>query len=224
MGQRETIESAFRCPVLLHYGHTEMCSVASWCLKATHYHLGEVYGYTELLDEEQKVITELNKMGEITATGFNNYVFTELNKMGEITATGFNNYVFPWIRYRTADYGEYAGDVGSCSCSGRVLKTVEGRRLQEMLVTSNGNKITATALVVHSDVFSAVRFYQFYQDTPGKVTIRIVKNESYTKEHEEAIRQEFGQRLGAFIQLDIAYVESVEMSKNGKFRYVISKL
>ena len=205
MGQRETIESAFRCPVLLHYGHTEMCSVASWCLKATHYHLGEVYGYTELLDEEQKVITELNKMGEITATGF-------------------NNYVFPWIRYRTADYGEYAGDVGSCSCSGRVLKTVEGRRLQEMLVTSNGNKITATALVVHSDVFSAVRFYQFYQDTPGKVTIRIVKNESYTKEHEEAIRQEFGQRLGAFIQLDIAYVESVEMSKNGKFRYVISKL
>lgn len=205
MGQRETIESAFRCPVLLHYGHTEMCSVASWCLKATHYHLGEVYGYTELLDEEQKVITEPNKMGEITATGF-------------------NNYVFPWIRYRTADYGEYAGDVGSCSCSGRVLKTVEGRRLQEMLVTSKGNKISMTAINFHSDIFDRVKFYQFYQDTPGKVTMRIVKNDGYTTMDETAIRHALEEKLGKFLHLDFSYVESVEMSKNGKFRYVISKL
>ena len=89
MGQREIVETAFGCPMLLHYGHSEMCCVASWCLEENHYHLEELYGYTELLDAAQKVIIEPGQMGEITATGL-------------------NNYVLPLIRYRTADYAAYA--------------------------------------------------------------------------------------------------------------------
>ena len=196
MGQREIVETAFGCPMLLHYGHSEMCCVASWCLEENHYHLEEIYGYTELLDAAQKVITEPGQMGEITATGL-------------------NNYVLPLIRYRTADYAAY---------SGRVLQDVEGRWLQEMLVTSKGNKISMTAINFHSDIFDRVKFYQFYQDTPGKVTMRIVKNDGYTQMDETAIRHALEGKLGEFLDLEFSYVDAVEQTRNGKYRYIISKI
>lgn len=205
MGQREIVEKAFGCPMLLHYGHSEMCCVASWCLIENHYHLEEMYGYTELLDEKQNGIVHSNQMGEITATGF-------------------NNYVLPLIRYRTADYAAYAENHGKCNYLGRVLQNVEGRWMQEMLVTSKGNKISMTAINFHSDIFDRVKFYQFYQDTPGKVTMRIVKDVGYTQVDEEIIRQALGEKLGKFLHLDVAYVESVEKATNGKYRYIISTL
>ncbi len=205
MGQREIVETAFGCPMLLHYGHSEMCCVASWCLEENHYHLEELYGYTELLDAAQKVIIEPGQMGEITATGL-------------------NNYVLPLIRYRTADYAAYAEHNSKCHYSGRVLQDVEGRWLQEMLVTSKGNKISMTAINFHSNIFDRVKFYQFYQDTPGKVTMRIVKNDGYTQMDETAIRHALEGKLGEFLDLEFSYVDAVEQTQNGKYRYIISKI
>lgn len=205
-GQREIVEKAFGCRMLLHYGHSEMCSVAGWCMVDNHYHLEELYGYTELLDEKQQVIDDAGKMGEITATGF-------------------NNYVLPLIRYRTADYAAYeAPGKRACGYQGRILMSIEGRWRQEMLVTSQGNKISMTAINFHSDIFDHVRFYQFYQDTPGKVTMRIVKGGRYTKDDEQNIKNAVSEKLGEYLQMNIEYVEQIERAGNGKYRYIISAL
>ena len=204
-GQREIVEKAFGCRMLLHYGHSEMCSVAGWCLTENHYHLEEMYGYTELLDGDQRVISEPGKMGEITATGF-------------------NNYVMPLIRYRTADYAAYEENQAKCGYTGRILHDIEGRWLQEMLITSKGNKISMTALNFHSDIFDHVRYYQFYQDTPGQVTMRIVRNPEYTVDDEAAIQNAMQAKLGEYLHMDIAYVDHIERAKNGKYRYIVSKL
>lgn len=205
-GQREIVEKAFGCRMLLHYGHSEMCSVAGWCLTDNHYHLEELYGYTELLDEKQQVINAVDKMGEITATGF-------------------NNYVLPLIRYRTGDYAAYAeSESDDCGFKGRILGDIEGRWRQEMLVTSQGNKISMTAINFHSDIFDHVRFYQFYQDAPGKVTMRIVKGWGYTKDDEQNIKNAVSEKLGEYLQMNIEYVEQIERAGNGKYRYIISAL
>ena len=81
-----------------------------------------------------------------------------------------------------------------------------------------------TAINFHSDIFDRVKFYQFYQDTPGKVTMRIVKNDGYTTMDETEIRHALEEKLGEFLHLDFSYVDAVEPSKNGKYRYIISKL
>ena len=202
-GQREIIESAFNCRMMMSYGHSEMCSLASQCLSGDHYHIEEMYGYTELLDENQETIKKVGKKGEITATGF-------------------NNYVMPLIRYRTADYAEY-GEEDNCG-DGRVLRNIDGRWLQEMLVTSQGNKISMTAINFHSDVFDNVKFYQFYQDAPGLVTMKIVKEKSYEAKDEHAIKEAMQEKLGKYLALAIEYVDEIEKAPNGKFRYIISKL
>lgn len=204
-GQREIIENTFGCKLLLHYGHSEMCCVAPWCLKENHYHLNEVYGFTELLDE-------------------NNDVINVLGKIGEITATGFNNYAMPLIRYKTADYASYSSENHSCGYSGRIIENIEGRWLQEMLVTSQGNKISMTAINFHSDVFDNVKFYQFYQDKPGFVTMKIVKEKSYGAKDEYAIKEAMQEKLGKYLALAVEYVDEIEKAPNGKFRYIISKL
>ena len=132
--------------------------------------------------------------------------------------------MLPLIRYRTADYAAYAEHNSKCHYSGRVLQDVEGRWLQEMLVTSKGNKISMTAINFHSNIFDRVKFYQFYQDTPGKVTMRIVKNDGYTQMDETAIRHALEGKLGEFLDLEFSYVDAVEQTQNGKYRYIISKI
>lgn len=204
-GQREVIEKAFNAKLLLHYGHSEMCCVAPWCLDENHYHINEIYGYTELLDDNDNTIYAPNKIGEITCTGF-------------------NNYVFPLIRYKTADYAAYASHRGKCSFEGRVFNSIEGRWRQEMLLTSKGNKISMTSINFHSDIFDNIKNYQFFQDKAGFVQLRIVRKESYTQKDEYGIKSAMLEKLGDDTVLDIQYVKDIEKTANGKFRYVISKI
>ena len=81
-----------------------------------------------------------------------------------------------------------------------------------------------TAINFHSNIFDRVKFYQFYQDTPGKVTMRIVKNDGYTQMDETAIRHALEGKLGEFLDLEFSYVDAVEQTQNGKYRYIISKI
>ena len=53
--------------------------------------------------------------------------------------------------------------------------------------------------------------------------MRIVKNDAHMRVDEDTIRREVGEKLGDFIQLDVAYVDSIETLKNGKYRYIISE-
>lgn len=202
-GQREVIESAFGCRLLMSYGHSEMCCLAYEKLDSNFYHLEDMYGYTELLDSNQ-------------------YDIKLKGQMGEITATGFNNYVLPLIRYRTADYAAYAEDVSSNK--ERVLLDIEGRWQQEMLVTSKNNKISMTSINFHSDIFDNIKGFQFYQDKPGLVTMKIVKGDGYSTHDEQAIKQAMQEKLGEYMQLCVEYVNKIEKAPNGKFRYIISKI
>ena len=166
---------------------------------------GSIYGYTELLDDNDNTIYSPNKIGEITCTGF-------------------NNYVFPLIRYKTADYAAYASHRGKCTFEGRLFESIEGRWRQEMLLTSKGNKISMTSINFHSDIFDNIKNYQFFQDKAGFVTLRIVRKESYTQKDEYGIKSAMLEKLGDDTVLDIQYVKDIEKTANGKFRYVISKI
>lgn len=205
-GQKELIEETLNCRLFTFYGHTERACIAGWCEESDLYHVQTEYGYMELLDE-------------------NNNVILEADKRGEIICTGFNNYAMPFIRYQTADYSSYAKD-GMCGCKRnyKLLNNIEGRWTQEMLLSKDGSKISITALNMHSDIFKNIKQYQLYQDTIGKCIIKIIKTEQYSIYDEENIKKEFYNKMGSSIDIEIKYVEKLEKTQRGKTKYLIQKI
>lgn len=205
-GQREYIESILDTRLFSFYGHSELCIFAGECEYSNKYHIFDEYGYTELIDKNGNVINELGTRGELVGTSF-------------------NNYVMPFIRYRTADFSQYSQDQ-NCNCERnyKLLDSVEGRWLQEMIITSKGNKISITALNMHSDIFDNVKNFQFYQDRPGICTINIVKKSSYTINDENIIRKELLKKFGNDVILKINYIDEIARTKGGKYRFLIQKI
>lgn len=205
-GQKEYIEDAFGCRPFTFYGHSERGCIAGWCEESDLYHVQSEYGYMELVDESNRVIREPGSLGEIVCTGF-------------------YNRAMPLIRYQTGDYTLYA-DATVCTCgrSYRLLNPVRGRWSQEMLICKDGSRVSTTALNTHSDVFRNVKCYQLYQDTVGRCAIRVVRTEAYTEQDEAIIMQEFAQKLGPNMDLEVHYVDDIERTPIGKSKYLVQKI
>ena len=131
--QRELLEDVFQCRVYSWYGHAEQAVLAGECEKNTYYHIFPEYGFVEIIGNDGKPVTDENEMGEIVATGF-------------------NNFAMPFIRYRTMDLAVCSNSKCSCGRNYALLKRVEGR-LQEFILSKTGNLMPLTgayALVVKS--------------------------------------------------------------------------
>ena len=60
--QRESIEQAFACPVFDYYGLAERAVFASECEQHRGLHLNADFGLCELLDEQDRPVTDLGPM------------------------------------------------------------------------------------------------------------------------------------------------------------------
>jgi len=161
--QRKLLEDVFQCRVYSWYGHTEQAVLAGECEKSTYYHIFPEYGIVEIIGKDGKPVTAENEIGEIVATGL-------------------NNFICPLIRYRTMDLAVPAN--GKCEC-GRdypLLKKVEGR-LQELVVAGDGSLIPLGPAIfgIHDAEWTKVKQIQFLQEKPGELIIQVVKGPSYSK-------------------------------------------
>lgn len=203
--QRKLLEEVFQCRIYSWYGHAEECCLAGECEKSNYYHIFSEYGYTELIGKDGKQVNEENKLGEIVATGF-------------------NNYACPFIRYRTMDMAiKGKNHCNQCGRQFQLLKKIEGR-IQEMILTKTNRYISMTAINMHSDVFDNIKQFQFFQEEKGKVFFNIIKKNSYTEKDTEYIYRELNKKLGNDMDLIIHFVDHIPRTKNGKYRFLIQKL
>ena len=160
--QRELLEDVFKCRMYSWYGHTEQAVLAGECEHSTYYHIFPEYGIVELIGENGESVTKENAIGEIVATGL-------------------NNFIFPFIRYKTMDLGVYANKKCECGREYPLLKRVEGR-LQELIVAKDKRLITLTALIFaqHFNAFSKIKEMQLIQEREGEIIVNIVKTENYS--------------------------------------------
>jgi phenylacetate-CoA ligase len=151
------------------------------------------------------------------------YGIAELAGDGEVVATGFHNRVMPLIRYRTMDRAVRAD--GPCACGREYprLRSVEGR-LQELLVTAGGRRISMTAINMHSPVFDRVRQFQFRQSEVGRVTFTYVPRPGFGAEDVAQIRAELFEKLGDDVDLALEAVERIDPSPSGKHRFLLQQL
>lgn len=197
------IKRVLNCPCLSFYGHTERLVMAGQCECSECYHVEPLYGYCELIDKNGEVIREEGKTGEIVATGFCN--------------TGM-----PLIRYKTGDLAEWSLKKCSCGRNYKLLKKLEGRTT-EYLVDCNNNKISLTAFR-YSFYEQHVNSFQFYQDEPGKVFVRIIPEEDFTELDKKNILQTLEEDCNSQIEFSIEKVKFISKKKSGKRELIIQKL
>ena len=202
--QRIKIKDAFNVRVYSWYGHTEVSCLAGECEKSSSYHIFPEYGYTELINENDNDVT-----GE--------------DEVGEIVATGFNNYAVPFIRYKTMDLAVNTNKVCSCGRNYKLIKRIEGRK-QDYFINRYGNKITFTCSDdalwrVNDKIFA----YQYIQNEPGKVILTIEPKKELDAKDYKCIRQDFLKFYPDF-EIEIKLVEHIERTKRGKYKFLIQKL
>lgn len=203
--QRERIETAFETRVFSWYGHSERVILAGECEISTDYHAMPDYGLLELVnDKGQNVIEEGSR--------------------GEIVGTGFYNRAMPLIRYRTGDLATRLDCQCECGRCWDRFSDVEGRWKQEIIVGKNGAKISLAALNMHGKVFTNVIRYQYFQDTPGELVIRLMTNPSFGESDMQSIQSAYTAKVAGELNVKPIVVEDIKLTPRGKLKRFETRL
>lgn len=198
--QRCAIEETFTTHVFDQYGQAEMQSFWYECT-AGRMHAHPLAGVTEILRPDG------------TAAG--------PGEMGEVVLTGLVNYAMPLIRYRVGDTARFAA--GSCPC-GRALPVIEeiGGRLDDFVFTRERGFLGRL-----DPVLKGVRNIiesQFEQESMDVLRVRFVPAPQFTAEDLRILEENLRARVGRSIHLEFECTDRIPRTRNGKFRFVISRL
>lgn len=141
------------------------------------------------------------------------YGITEMGPEGEPVVTGFINGKVPLIRYMVDDKVEYI-DEDYCQ--------ITGHRDSEIVYGRHGEQIRAGILNFHGILSGKVKEFQFYQEIPGEVEIRI-SDQNIRDEELRDLQRKFEKQFDKYFICKVKKVEHIERTSRGKYRYVIQK-
>ncbi len=199
--QREEIENAFQVKVYNWYGNTEMCANIVECEKGK-LHLKYEHSFVEILNEQN----EECKPGE----------------EGRLICTNFSNKAFIIIRYDIGDIVKISENQ-DCRCGrgGLIIDYIIGR-IEDYVITSDNRKIGRLDHLFKDTM--GIKEAQIIQDEISSITIKYVKDASFTNKDIELVQKECYLRFGSSMKVDLMEVNFLERTKNGKIRFIISNL
>jgi phenylacetate-CoA ligase len=115
---------------------------------------------------------------------------------------------------------------GGCQGCGRdwdILTRIEGRK-HEWLVTHTGRHISMSSINMHDRVFDPILRFQFYQDSPGRLTFRYIPRTSLLAAEERFIRRSLAVKLGDDVELTLEPVAEIARTGAGKFQILDQRL
>jgi phenylacetate-CoA ligase len=201
--QRETIEQAFECPLFDFYGMAERTIFATECDRHRGHHLNMDFGVTEIIKKDNQP--------------------AEVGEPGRIVATSLHNYAMPLIRYRTSDITAIRNE--ECPC-GRKFPLMEDitTKAEDIITTPDGRYISSSILTHPFKPMHNILESQIIQEDIDTLVIKIVKTSSYNESDTERLLKEMKRRLGDGMDISIRFVDSIERTSAGKFRWVISRV
>jgi len=195
----------FKCPVIVHYGHSERVLFAHTLADDPRYHFWPHYGHMELLDAAGQPVTQPGQAGELVGTSF-------------------DNAVMPFVRYRTGDYAVLSGAPAPGWPGFPVCERIEGR-VQEFVVCNDHRLVSITTLgAAHFEELEHCLRIQFEQHVPGELVLRVVPL--------RPLGPEVHARLGAAVRhktqggctVRVEEVAAIPVSERGKQRLLIQHL
>jgi len=200
--QRETISAAFQAPVANGYGARDAGFIAHQCPEGR-LHVADENIVLELLDPQGNPVP--------------------LGEPGEMVVTHLESHDFPILRYRTGDIGVRSGETCSCGRGLSVLQSVEGRST-DFIITPEKKVLHGLALIYKVRDTLGVQAFKIVQEDYDLVRLFLATDDSFTKEGEREIREDWSKRLGDNVKVEVVFQEKLEPEKSGKFRYVQSKV
>lgn len=201
--QRETIESAFGCPVYNTYGCREFMLIASQCADCGNLHVNADHLFVELGDRAT------NGRGA---------------EAGEVVITDLHNWGMPLLRYRNGDLATPAPvPAHRCARGLPILGKVVGRKL-DMLRTRNGRTLPGEFFPHLLKDVAGVRRFQVIQERLDLLVMLVVAGPEFGAEQEAGIRRELARVLGPSMELVIRRVDDIPLTPGGKLRVTISRL
>ena len=152
----QNLEKYFSTKIINWYGHSECLIHGHRINNEGEFIFSNAYGYIELLDVNDNIITKPNIRGRIVATGF-------------------DNQIMPFIRYDTGDLAEISRYIKFQGRDQTVFKNIQGRE-KSYIYLKNGNEVSITSLFFgeHHFEFEYIREFQIIQDELGIIQILIV--------------------------------------------------
>lgn len=200
--QRRKIEKVFRAPVFNFYSSREVNILAH-----------ENRSHDGLSVQNENVILEVvNEKGTP--------VFDE---EGEIVVTDLHNYAMPFIRYKIGDRGILKKSNRSGPPGLDVLESVTGR-IFDIVKFPNGNAVGGTfwTLLMRSE--PGINYFQVRQKRMDEIEIDVVAGPEFLEAAFARLREKIFRYSGPGLEIKLNSVDSISLTKGGKFRFVVSDL
>lgn len=144
----------------------------------------------------------------------------ELLPDGAMICTGLHNPAMPLIRYRVGDTATAKEGNCACGCNFPLIERIEGR-IEDYVRTPDGRLIGRLDHLFKG--VEHVREAQLVQRQLDGIILRVVRADGFNKQDEQTILTEARQRLGHSVDVQFEYVEAIERTAAGKFRFVVSE-
>jgi len=198
--QRRAIEHCFGCKVANGYGGRDAGFIAHECPE------GGMHTTAEDI-----IVETIDSDGKATPPG----------EPGEIVVTHLATRGYPFIRYRTGDIGKLTDQACPCGRGLPLLQEIQGRTT-DFVISQDGNVMHGLALIYILRDIEGIEEFKIVQQTIDRTRIVLVTNDGFQSSDAEQITNEFKDRLGAGVAIEIEYVNTIPAEKSGKFRYVVS--
>ena len=166
-------------------------------------HLASEYGYLEILNDDDKPVRG--------------------DEEGHFVWTGLINSAMPLIRYRIGDRGRWLTGA-RCACgrkSSVVVPTIT--RESDILRCADGRLFSPRALNQLLKETNSLRFCQFVQDRPNRVSVRAVGNDPAAAEEAMRVRSQLQNLLGSSIEVTAALAGEPLAGPGGKISLIVNQ-
>lgn len=139
---------------------------------------------------------------------------------GRVLVTDLYNKSMPLLRYEIGDLADW-GAPGLCACGRSLprLANVSGRTT-DLLVLPDGSMVSGPSLALLIGQTPEVRQAQFVQNSPERVTLKVVPAPSYGPQTIASLEQRILPYLKGLATLTIEQVAELPKEPSGKYRFV----
>jgi phenylacetate-CoA ligase len=170
------------------------------------YEFEPLYGAAELVDDEGQPVTEVGREGRIVGTGF--------------LSTGM-----PFIRYDTEDRAALVEPASAANGQRLRVGQIIPRRKPDFLVSASGRRVVTIDFTPENPrYFQGIEEYQFFQEEPGRVTIRYMPSDDGVPEDAQRVAADLHRRTHGAIVFDVEQVKQLAGGRAGKRAFIDQRL
>ena len=199
---RQGIKEIFGCPVVSRYSNQECGLMSQQCHLGTEYHVNTSSFYVEILDLDKDVPVEDGTLGRIVVTDL-------------------YNRAMPMLRYDTGDLGVMSHEC-ECGLCGKVLKKVEGRRI-DFITATNGDLLSPVTIINAMWEYSDLLQWQFIQHEINVYEMKLnCASNKYIREEE--MLKDIKSYVGEDAIVQVTYVDEIPLLASGKRKSIVNNI